>query len=45
MFKKCTFESNKYMKISFLVTVFFKKSKTKQESRVALKRGNPRSAL
>ena len=40
-----TFKSNKYMKKSFLLTVFYKKSKIKQKSRLALKLGNLRIAL
>ena len=39
------FKSNKYMKVSFLLTVFYRKSKIKQKSRVALKLGNLRFAL
>ena len=39
------FKSNKYMKVSFLLTVFYKKSKIKQKSRLALKVGNLRIAL
>ena len=38
-------KSNKYMKKSFLLTVFYRKSKMKQRSRVALKLGNLRCAL
>ena len=37
-----TFKSNKYMKVSFLLTVFHRKNKIKQKSRVALKLGNLR---
>ena len=40
-----TFKSNKYMKKSFLLTVFYKKSKIKQKSRLTLKLGNLRIAL
>ena len=39
------FKSNKYMKVSFLLTVFYRKSKIKQKSRVTLKLGNLRFAL
>ena len=39
------FKSNKYMRVSFLLTVFYKKNKIKQKSRVALKLGNLRFAL
>ena len=39
------FKSNKYMKVNFLFTFFHRKSKTKQEGRVALNLGNPRFAL
>ena len=39
------FKSNKYMKVSFLLTVFYKKGKIKQKSRLALKVGNLRIAL
>ena len=39
------FKSNKYMKGSFLFTVFYKKSKIKQKRRLALKLGNLRIAL
>ena len=39
------FKSNKYMRVSFLLTVFYIKNKIKQKSRVALKLGNLRFAL
>ena len=39
------FKSNKYMRVSFLLTVFYRKNKIKQKSRVALKLGNLRFAL
>ena len=39
------FKPNKYKKVSFLVTFFYRKSKTKQESLVAPKLGNPGFAL
>ena len=34
------FKLNKYMKVSFLFTFLYRRSKTKQESRVALKMVN-----
>ena len=36
---------NKYIKTNFLITFFYRKSKAKQESRVALKLGNTKLAL
>ena len=39
------FKSNKYMRVSFLLTVFYKKKENKAKIRVALKRGNLRFAL
>ena len=36
---------NKYMEVTFLLTVFYRKSKIKQKSQVALKLGNLRFAL
>ena len=39
------FKSNKYLKVSFLLTVFYIKSKIKQKSWVALKLGNIRFSL
>ena len=39
------FKSNKYMKVSFLLTVFYIKSKMKQKSRLTLKLKNLRIAL
>ena len=39
------FKSNKYMKVSFLLTVFYRKSKIKQKSRLAPKLGHLRFAL
>ena len=39
------FKSNKYMKVSFLLTVFYRKSKIKQKSRLGLKLGHLRFAL
>ena len=39
------FKLNKCMKVSFLFTFFNRKSKPKQESRVALKLGNLRFVL
>ena len=39
------FKSNKYIKVSFLLTFLYRKIKTKQENWVPLKRGNPRFAL
>ena len=37
-------KSNKYMRVSFLLTFFYRKSKTKQKSSVVLKLGNLRFA-
>ena len=39
------FKSNKYVKISFLLTIFTEKSETKQESQVSVNLGNGRFAL
>ena len=39
------FKSNKYMKVSFLLTIFTEKSKVKKKSRMAPKLGNLRFAL
>ena len=39
------FKSKKCMKVSFVLTGFYRKIETKRKSRVALKLGNPRYAL
>ena len=39
------FKSDKYMKVSFLLSVFYRKSEIKQKSQLALKLGNLRIAL
>ena len=39
------FKSNKYKKVSLLLTVFYKKNKIKQKNQLALKPGNLRIAL